>query len=147
MKNSFKHIIFTTLFMCIVTIGYTQTGETKRDKIDALRVAYIAKNVSLTTQEAQNFWPLYNEMYDKLEAIRKTFRQQYNKKTNYEFATDKEAEDYLNAEINLKQKEYELFKEYFDKYKKIIPVKKVAAIRRAEEEFRKEIIKTAKGPN
>ena len=130
--------------MCLFTVGYAQRGETKRDKIDALRVAFITKKINLTPQEAQAFWPLYNEMSDKQTAARKTFRQEYNSRTNYDFLTDKEAETYLNAELNLKQKEYEVYKEYYDKFKKILPIKKVAALRRAEEEFKKEIIKTIK---
>ncbi len=117
----------------------------KRDKIDALRVTFINQKVNFTTQENQVFWPLYNEYNDKLDNARKSFRQQYIKDKDYTAATDKEAEAYLNAELALKQKEYELYKEYFDKFKKILPVKKVALLRRAEEEFKKELIKNIKG--
>jgi len=87
---------------------------------------------------------LYNEMNDKLDAARKTFRLQYNSKTNYDFATDKEAEAYLAAELNLKQKEFEIYRDYYEKFKKILPVKKVADVRRAEDDFKKEIIKIIK---
>ena len=83
-------------------------------------------------------------MNDKLDAVRKTFRLKYNSSTNYNFQTDKEADEYLNAELTLKQKEYELYKDYYDKFKKILPVKQVAAVRRAEEDFKKEIIKSIK---
>jgi len=144
MKNSFKQIIFTALLMCIVSFGFSQAGETKRDKIDALRVAFITKKLSLTSQEVQTFWPLYNEMNDKQDATRKAFRQKYHPRLNYDFATDKEAEDYLNAELTLKQKEYELYKEYYEKFKKVLPIKKAALLKRAEEDFKKEIIKTIK---
>ena len=130
--------------MCMSFIVVAQPGDAKRDKIDALRATFIAKKVTFTTQEAQAFWPLYNEMNDKQDANRKTFRLQYNANTNYDFATDKEAEAYLNAEQLLKQKEYEVYKEYYDKFKKIMSVKKVAAVRRAEEDFKKELIKSIK---
>jgi hypothetical protein len=121
-----------------------QTSDSKREKIDALRATFISKKVNFTNEEALKFWPLYNEMNDKLEANRKTFRSQYNANTNYNFTSDKDAEAYLTAELNLKQKEFELYKEYYDKFKKVMPVKKVAALRRAEEDFKKEIIKTIK---
>jgi hypothetical protein len=128
--------------MCFVSFGNAQPTDAKRDKIAELRTTFINKKVNFTKQEALLFWPLYNEMNDKLDAGRKAFRTQYNSTTNYDFATDKEAEAYLNAELNLKQKEFELYKEYYDKFKKIMPVKKVAAVRRAEEDFKKEIIKS-----
>ena len=51
---------------------------------------------------------------------------------------------FLVAELTLKQKDYELYKEYYEKFKKILPVKEVAAVRRAEEDFKKEIINSIK---
>lgn len=143
MKPFFKYIL---IILCCTagTIAVAQPVS-KRDRIDALRVTYITQKVNFTTQESQVFWPLYNEYSDKLENARKSFRQQFVKNKDFTIATDKEAEAYLNAELNLKQKEYELYKEYFEKFKKILSVKKVALLRRAEEEFRKELIKNIKG--
>lgn len=142
MKRNFKYILLTLVLMLTINIAFAQ-GD-KKDKIDALRTTFINKKVSFTAAESQAFWPLYNEMNDKLEAVRKTFSLQYNSKTNYDFATDKEAEAYLAAELNKKQKEFEIYKEYYDKFKKILPVKKVSAVRRAEDDFKKELIKIVK---
>lgn len=143
MKTFTKHIyVLVFWFIAIATIA--QPG-TKRDKIEALRVSFISQKVNFTTLEAQLFWPLYNEYNDKLELNRKTFRHQYGKKADFEITTDKEAEQFLAAELNLKQKEYELYKEYYEKFKKILPIKKVALLRKAEEEFKKELIKNIKG--
>jgi hypothetical protein len=143
MKFISKYLFPLLLLMQFINTAYAQP-ESKKDKIDALRATFIAKKVNFTTSESQQFWPLYNEMNDREDAARKVFRQKYNKNTNYDFATDKEAEDYLAAELALKQKEFELYKEYFEKFKKFLPVKKVAAVRRAEEDFKKEMIKTIK---
>jgi hypothetical protein len=117
----------------------------KKEKIEALRISFITQQLDLGTQEAQLFWPVYNEYLDKLDAARKAFRQQYNKQTDFDFKTDKEADAYLNAEINLKQKEADYFKEYYEKFKKVLPVKKVAKLRRAEEEFKKKLIEQLQG--
>lgn len=137
-------LIYLLVFWLIAVTAVSQ-NESKRDKIEALRVSFISQKVNFTTQEAQVFWPLYNEYQDKIVATRKAFRQQYNKNTNYNFATDKEAETYLNAELTLKQRELDYYKEYQEKFKKIIPVKKIALLLKAEEEFKKELIKNIKG--
>ncbi len=139
MKN-----VYLILFYFWVAIAVAQP-ENKRDKIEALRVSFITQKVNFTTQEAQAFWPLYNECQDKIELNRKTFRKQYNKNTDYNFATDKEADAFINAELALKQKEFELYKEYLEKYKKILPIKKIALLHKAEDEFKKELIKNIKG--
>ena len=143
MKQVTKYI-FIIVFCVFAMVATAQPG-TKRDKIEALRVSFISSKVNLTTQETQLFWPLYNEYNDKLENVKKTFRQQYIKDVDFNNVTDKQAEAYLNAELGVKQKEYELYKEYYEKFKKILPIKKIALIRRAEEDFKKELIKNIKG--
>ncbi len=144
MKPIYKYI-YVSLFVLFAFVVIAQPAASKRDKIDALRVSFINQKVNFTTQETQLFWPLYDEYNDKLENARKSFRQQYIKNTDFTAITDKEAEAYINAELALKQREYELYKEYFEKFKKVLPIKKVALIRRAEEEFKKELIKNIKG--
>lgn len=145
MKQNLKYIIvYLWLSVLLINGNLCAQPVSKRDKIDALRATYINKKANFTTQESQAFWPLYDEMTDKLQLARKSFRQQYNNTTNYDFTTDKEAEAYLAAELNLKLKEYEIYRDYYEKFKKVLPTKKVAAVRRAEEDFKKEIIKTIK---
>lgn len=115
-------------------------GGNKREKIEALRVAFITQKLNLTTDESQKFWPVYNEYQDKLKASRKEFRNQ-----STTFANDKEAQEYLDAEFLLKQREFSLYKEYYEKIKKTIPIKKVAELRQAEEDFKKELLKQLQG--
>ena len=143
MKRVIKYI-FICVF-CVVAFAAAAQPGTKRDKIDALRVSFISSKVNFTTQESQLFWPLYNEYNDKADALKKAFLQQFIRNIDYNTASDKEAEAYLLAELTLKQKEYELSKEYYEKFKKVLPIKKIALIRRAEEDFKKELIKNIKG--
>jgi parvulin-like peptidyl-prolyl isomerase len=143
MKQITKYIF--TVVLCVFAAIAMAQPTTKRDKIEALRISFISQKVNLTTQETQLFWPLYNEFNDKQDNLKKSFRQQYIKNMDFTLASDKESEAYLNAELNLKLKEYELYKEYFEKFKKVLPIKKIALIRRAEEDFKKELIKNIKG--
>jgi hypothetical protein len=143
MKKLIKYsciFVFFSLTMVIVA-----QPSSKRDKIEALRVTYINSKVTLTSQEAQLFWPLYNEYNAKQNGLKKTFRQQFIKDVDFSALSDKDAEAYLIAELLVKQKEYELSKEYYEKLKKILPIKKIALIKRAEDDFRKELIKNIKG--
>ncbi|MES2568004.1 MAG: hypothetical protein V4565_14110 [Bacteroidota bacterium] len=143
MKKINKYL-YVFLFAVVAMAAIAQPAS-KRDKIEALRVNFINQKVNFTNQEAQLFWPLYDEYNDKVNHARKTFRQQFIKMVDFTTLTDQEAEAFVNAELILKQKEYELFKEYFERFKKVLPIKKVALVRRAEEEFKKELIKNIKG--
>lgn len=104
--------------------------------MNAIRVAVITSELKLTTEEAQKFWPVYNEYLDKLKAARREFKTHQGN-----FSTDKEAQEYLEAELLLKQRELSLYKEYYDKFKKVLPLQKVAQLRQAEEEFKKVLLK------
>jgi hypothetical protein len=140
MKFKIKHIVvLIALIFC--ASGFAQPAE--KDKVEALRVSFITKEISLTPSEGQSFWPLYNEYNDKIRALRKTFKMNYGKKTN--FSSDSEAEDFLNAEIKLKQNEVDLQKEYTEKFKKVLGAKKTALLRKAEDAFKRKLIETIKG--
>ncbi|HXU28797.1 MAG TPA: hypothetical protein VN698_16325 [Bacteroidia bacterium] len=138
MKN--KKYILCYLFVLFAFLKLFPQGSNKGEKIEALRVAFITKKLNLTADESQKFWPVYNEYQDKLKASWQEFKKQPTVFTN-----DKEAQNYLDAELLLKQREFSLYKEYYDKIKKIIPVKKVAELRQAEDDFKKELLKQLQG--
>lgn len=137
MKN--RKYILSYLFVLLAFLKVFPQGG-KNEKIEALRVAFITDKLKLTADESQKFWPVYNDYQDKLKAARQEFKKQPTT-----FTTDKEAQDYLDAELLLKQREYSLYKEYYEKIRKTIPIKKVAELRQAEEDFKKELLKQLQG--
>lgn len=112
----------------------------QNDKVEALRVAFISKKLELSNTESEKFWPVYNEYNDKVKAIRKNLRQSFKK--GVDNLSDKEMEELYLLEIKSKQAEAEQFKICYDKIKVIIGTKKTLKLHLAEEEFKKEIIKT-----
>ena len=134
-----KRYILCYLLVLFTCINLFAQGN-KREKVEALRVAFITARLNLTVDESQKFWPVYNEYQDKLKAARQEFRRQPNI-----FINDKDAQDYLDAELLLKQREFSLYKEYYEKMKKTVPLKKVAELRQAEEDFKKELLKQLQG--
>lgn len=100
-----------------------------REKINAARVAYITERLGLTPAEAEKFWPLYREYADK----QRRFKQEYNQARK----EGKPAEELLDLEYDLKQKNLNLEKEYSSKLRQTISPEKLMNLRRAEEDFRK----------
>ena len=43
----------------------------KQASIQALKVAFITKDLYLTTEEAQKFWPVYNNYIEELKKVKK----------------------------------------------------------------------------
>ncbi len=114
--------------------------ERKMERVESFRTAYITQQLNLTPEEAQRFWPIYNQLTDALKAN----RQQYKPKKELADMTDAEAEQLVNSVLEQEQKAIALKKEYFQKLKSAIPVKKIAKLHRIEQDFKAEILKKVK---
>jgi len=143
-----KRTLLPLLLLLLLFAGNSslaQTAADKKEKIQAMRVSFITQQLDLSPKEAQTFWPLYNEYQDKLEAIRESRRKEMgDAKKNIDGMTDKEVETMVDNDVNLRMKEAELLKTYHFKFKTVLPVKKVARLYRAEEDFKRELLKQIK---
>jgi hypothetical protein len=138
-----KHIL-TILFCMAGLIGLAQTGKTK-EEIETYKVAFITKNVGLSSAEAQTFWPLYNDYQQKKEDLRQAQLKE-NKKANADFSnlSDADIEKLIDNQVMNEQKEVDLLKDFHKKVKQVLPAKKIAKLYKAEEDFKRELIKALK---
>ena len=96
-----KLLLILSVFFCLQTAiaqeDVTQAPEKKQQNIEALKVAFISKELELTPEEAQKFWPVYNqyskemtstfkagdedvlERDEKVLNVRKRYREQFSK--------------------------------------------------------------------
>jgi len=133
------------LFLFFISSNLVAQQESKHEKLEAMKIAFITEKLSLTTKEAQSFWPIYNEYSQKIEKLRKTKRSDLGElKINIENSSDKEIEALLSDVFDAKTKEIELQKEYYSKYTKVLPIKKVALLYQSEHQFKKELLKRIK---
>lgn len=153
MKTTTIKSILLIAFISLSAIGFAQSPmgpppenkkgkhSEKRENIEAMKVAFITQKLNLTPEEAQQFWPVYNQYHDKLQELRKK-RKLENKeaKENIDEMTDKEVEQLVDAEIAFRQKETDLQKEYHAKFKSVLPIKKVAKLYHAEEQFKRVLL-------
>lgn len=140
-------ILFATVLMGTAQFAQAQEDldPDKRERLEALKVAYLTKELDLSPQEAQQFWPLYNEMEAKMKAIRKQRRDnRLDTKANHENLSDQELSAAVDRELAFEQQELDLKIQYNERFKKILPIKKVAKLHAAEHGFRKELLHRAK---
>ena len=69
-----KKIILSALFFLNISYFCLAQEEGRKNKIEAIQVAWFTKELSLTTEEAQRFWPVYNDYRDELVEVRKDTR-------------------------------------------------------------------------
>lgn len=133
---------FIYLFLIFFSLPFLGSTQPRKEKIEAMKVAFITNRLDLTALEAQQFWPVYNEYNNKLEALRKNRKLEKDEAMD-EFAglTDKELESLVDGEIAHRQKELDIQKEYHSKFKSVLPVRKVAKLYKAEEAFKRELLR------
>jgi hypothetical protein len=120
-----KKLLFTIALASIFTIAFaqettTELPEKKQQNIEALKVAFISKELDLTPEEAQKFWPVYNQ-YSK-EMI-----------TTFKAGND----DVLDRD----EKVLNLRKHYKEQFSKVLGGERVNRMFGAEGRFRQLLIK------
>ena len=121
------------------------------EEFKAKRVAYITGELNLTEKEAQVFWPVCNELQEKKFELHRANREEmqpiFQKIRNNEPVSDEEYVKMIRANAEIKVKEAELDKLYFERMIKILPIEKVFKYQRAEQRFAQQMIENTRDKN
>ncbi len=116
-----KYILILTFLLGSFSMAFAQDnlpGElTKQERIEALYVAYISRQLEFTPEEAQKFWPVYTQFKNDLKAIKPTL-----------------------SELDKEQARLDIKRRYQDNFTKIIGVNRCERFFRMGDEFRKKLV-------
>ncbi len=138
--KTFKIIIFFGLIFAVFITSAQNNAVGGANQLQAQRIAFITERMNLTPEEAQQFWPLYNHHNEILKQLRKA----YQLTRVSEDATDDQVEKFILSGFDKDQKEIELKKDYYQRLRKVLNVRKIQKLFRAEVEFRQEVIQQLK---
>ena len=122
----------------LITISlYAQTAddyiEITRSLLKTEKKAAIAETMELSSAESEVFWPLYNEFNEKLYTIQsKRVKIIKDFAENFETLSDEKADELMTSYMGVKQEIMNLNKQYYKKFKKILPAGKAAKYFQAE---------------
>lgn len=135
-----KRIFLMTIALMSCMIAKAQPGPggaDKKEKIEAIKIGYLTKQLELSAEEAKLFWPVYNQYDAEMEVIRKgRLTELMNAKINFESMSDADVSKTIDNEFNSQQQELNIKKKYNEEFKKVLPVKKVAKFWVAEQKFK-----------
>lgn len=134
-----RHSLITLLFAVACATAWAQPGNPgeRDERIQTYRIAVYTEVLQLTPEEAQNFWPLYNEYTDKREAMQRELRAG----RQIDAMSDTEVENYIQKFYEVRQRELDLEKELGQKLRKVLPARKIAKLPMAEREFREALVR------
>ena len=114
----------------------------KKERVKQLKIAYFTEELDLTEGEAEKFWPIYNEMEEKMKAEKKKKNTATNDiKNGFDTLSDAEIESKMKEALDARIEEAEVQKEYLVKIGDVIGFKKAAKVLSLEAQFKRELIK------
>ncbi|MDD2279773.1 MAG: hypothetical protein PHD06_01545 [Bacteroidales bacterium] len=135
MKRFF--LIATVLCLALTIEVLGQSNTEKEDLVKAQKIAFFTEKLSLTPNEAQEFWPVYNNYWKKKNVIveeRKKAMQYCS--DNMDKMSSKEIERYGDMYINFLKQESDLLIEYNKKFKKLLSPDKIMKLYQADYDFK-----------
>lgn len=126
------------IFVMISSLSVTSQNVEKREKIKALKIAFITDQLALSESEAQKFWPVYNAYETEKDAQRKKSYQKY--KQISDDISESTAKSLLNDLLALEKERQELRRTYIENLMKVIPAKKIIQLKTAEDEFNRKML-------
>ena len=116
------------------------------EQMQAERVSFLTAKLELTSEEAQKFWPVYNEYLKKREEMMWGRREKFGRNmTPPDQISEEDQKKILNEMLDQEIRLAQLKKEYYTKIQDVLPVKKVMRLQRAEQEFMNHMLNQIRG--
>jgi hypothetical protein len=115
-----KKILMILFFAAMTFTGSAQQENNEQpdgSRLEALKIAYLTKKLNLTPDEAQRFWPIYNNYAGEVRDVK--INQRKNK----------------NPELDTEEKILSIRKKYNAEFSRALSADKVNTFFRSEKDF------------
>jgi hypothetical protein len=146
MKTNIRKIMIIAAILVFGAANAFANNETKEDwkeKIQSEKIAFLTMEIGLTPQEAQVFWPVYNEINEeKDQAMYEVIKYYWEMSKAIEAGkSEKEIKALLDKYLEAQEKQRKIDEDAAEKYKKVLSTTKVAKLYIGEEKFRRQHIR------
>lgn len=126
------------ILACGSTTAY---AELPQERIKAAKVAYLTRELNLSPQEAERFWPVYNEFENRRDDLRHRMKDLIDERDGGGYTSDDRANSALDEWMNLREQELQLEKNFRKSMQGILPSRRLVALHQAERDFQRELLK------
>jgi len=134
-------VVVLICFMSSLITGQSENNNSnqKKENRESRKIAFFTAKMNLNIEESREFWPIVNEMENELKGLRNKNAQGriMLKDKKIEDFSDKELEDMMDAKIQMDKEKVDILLKYHEKFKKVLPIQKVAKYYQASKEFKK----------
>lgn len=110
-------------------------------KMKSMKIAYITEHLELTPEEAEKFWPIYNEYEKKRNEVTKGIFEHFNPDQEEPLElSDEDADKTIRRRFEEEQTLLDLKKEYYGKYKEVLPASRIFKLHQVENRFKRHLL-------
>ena len=140
---------FLALLFGIGAIAQPKDFKEKKEKLDAMRVAFITDELELSPEEAQLFWPVFNERNKKVEDLRRemmeTMFKLKNQGKSLDDLSDAEIEKMMQMRFANEKEIAKINESYHNKLVAAVGLRKTAKLYMSEMRFQRKLIERSRG--
>ena len=130
------------ILMSFTVMAQSPNRGKNKERIKALKIAFITERLDLSEKEAEKFWPVYNAFDEKQSKIKfKEMRElKAQGRQGFDSMNDKEASELLEKIIAAENKLHKNKSEFIEDLKSILPAKKIMLLKSVEDEFNRRML-------
>jgi len=137
--NIKNHTIKSFALTIWLYLGQSASFAQEQDsKIENLKIAFITRKLDLSTEQAQQFWPIFNEFETKRKAIKVELRT-FREKEQLVVAKDKQLSS-VTKMLDMKEEELKIERAYVPKFAKVLKPWQVVELYSIEREVAKHLL-------
>jgi hypothetical protein len=135
--KAMKRGVVVLIIMMILSSLRVSAQNPNLEKLNSYKIAFFTQKLNLTPQEAEKFWPLYNDYQDRKNKIQ-VERVQMTRTVvqNGANMSDKELTELGDKYFGLEIKEADLSKEFYNNMKGILPPLKILKFYQVENQYK-----------
>ena len=131
--SKYQRSILVFALTMLVAVGL-HAQPSPKEKVEAMRVAFITNRLELTPEQAKQFWPIYNSYRNDLAQLRRNFFPN----------NDGGGDAHLDADrqMEFEQKKLDLKRQYMPQFEQVIGRAKLNKLVSSEEDFKRLLMQT-----
>jgi len=137
-----KTLLTLLLIISSLSLYAQEKKDARQERIHTLKVGFLTERLDLSTQEAQEFWPIYNAFDKDMESLRKSEHEALRTyRKNAENISEETAQEILDTILKVQETRTTLKSKLAKKLINKMSTKKVLALFKAEEDFKRQLLK------
>ncbi len=124
--------LFILLFLGLSWEAFAQRPAVDREKLEAARVAFITTRIDLKPEQAEKFWPLFNEFNDSRES---TMRQISQLSKNIDAISEEEAKTRIQKRMQLHSQLLKEEQDFVNKVSAVLSSKQILLLNNVARDF------------